>query len=101
VSHGPQEYRVKIIFELESYSEFSPSGSGLRIFLKGKLRPGGRKRGSIEHDVAAGAETGHSAKSAKSPPRSAKIKFSLSLALPLAKARRGFFGDAPLGLAAC
>jgi putative DNA primase/helicase len=41
-------WALKIIFELESYSEFSPSGSGIRIFLKGKLPPGGRKRGSIE-----------------------------------------------------
>jgi len=41
-------WALKIIFELESYSEFSPSGSGVRIFLNGKLPPGGRKRGSIE-----------------------------------------------------
>src|SRR6185369_9771538 len=41
-------WALKIIFELESYSEFSPSGSGVRIFLDGKLPPGGRKRGSVE-----------------------------------------------------
>jgi primase-polymerase (primpol)-like protein len=41
-------WALKIIFELESYSEFSPSGSGVRIFLSGKLPFGGRKRGSIE-----------------------------------------------------
>src|SRR5262249_16427040 len=41
-------WALKIIFELESYTEFSPSGSGVRIFLKGKLPPAGRKRGSIE-----------------------------------------------------
>ena len=41
-------WALKIIFELESYTELSPSGTGLRIFLKGKLPPGGRKRGPIE-----------------------------------------------------
>jgi primase-polymerase (primpol)-like protein len=41
-------WALKIIFELESYTEFSPSGSGVRIFLKGKLPPGGRKKGAIE-----------------------------------------------------
>jgi len=41
-------WALKIIFELESYTEFSPSGSGVRLFLKGKLPTGGRKRGSIE-----------------------------------------------------
>ena len=41
-------WALKIIFELESYAEFSPSGSGIRIFLKGKLPAGGRKKGAIE-----------------------------------------------------
>ena len=41
-------WALKIIFELENYTEFSPSGSGVRIFLNGKLPPGGRKHGPIE-----------------------------------------------------
>ncbi|MCW5967586.1 MAG: AAA family ATPase [Blastocatellales bacterium] len=31
-----------------SYAEFSPSGHGNRIFVKGHLPPGGRKRGTVE-----------------------------------------------------
>jgi primase-polymerase (primpol)-like protein len=33
---------------LDSYSEISPSGTGLRVFLKAKLPPKGRKKRLIE-----------------------------------------------------
>lgn len=33
---------------LDSYTERSPSGEGLRIFMLGKLPAGGRKRGNVE-----------------------------------------------------
>jgi len=39
---------LKIIEEVNSYTEISPSGTGVRIFVKGKLPPGGRKKGNIE-----------------------------------------------------
>ena len=34
--------------QLDSYTEFSPSGTGLRVFLFAKLPPDGRKAGDIE-----------------------------------------------------
>ena len=33
---------------LNSYTEWSPSGKGIRIFVRGKLPPEGRKKGKIE-----------------------------------------------------
>ena len=33
---------------LNSYTEYSPSGTGLHVIVKGKLPPGGRKKGSFE-----------------------------------------------------
>ncbi len=38
----------EIIDALSSYTEVSPSGQGIRIFLRGKLPPHGRKRGDFE-----------------------------------------------------
>ena len=43
-----QPWALKIIFELDSYTEVSPSGTGVRIFLKASLPAGGRKKGHIE-----------------------------------------------------
>jgi primase-polymerase (primpol)-like protein len=37
-----------IIDRLDSYTEVTPSHSGIRIFLQGKLPPDGRKRGNVE-----------------------------------------------------
>ena len=39
---------AEIINRVNSYSEISPSGKGVRIFLYGKLPEKGRRRGSIE-----------------------------------------------------
>jgi putative DNA primase/helicase len=41
-------WALKIIFELDSYTEISPSENGVRIFLKATLPPGGRKKNNIE-----------------------------------------------------
>ncbi|HUV51328.1 MAG TPA: phage/plasmid primase, P4 family [Anaerolineae bacterium] len=38
----------KIVDGLPTYWELSPSGTGLRAFVKGKLPPEGRKKGNIE-----------------------------------------------------
>lgn len=38
----------RIVDKLESYSEVSPSGTGIRIFVKGALPPGGRRKDKIE-----------------------------------------------------
>jgi putative DNA primase/helicase len=43
-----EQWATKIIGHLNSYTEASPSGTGVRILLKGKLPTGGRKRGNIE-----------------------------------------------------
>lgn len=37
-----------IITQLNSYTEVTPSGEGLRIFVRGDLPPGRRKRGPVE-----------------------------------------------------
>jgi putative DNA primase/helicase len=37
-----------IVNRLRSYTEISPSGTGLRILLKGQLPPKGRRKGDIE-----------------------------------------------------
>ena len=42
------DWAMKIAKELNSYTEISPSGTGLRIFIKGKLPEGRRKKGDIE-----------------------------------------------------
>lgn len=42
------EWAQVIVDSLASYTELSPSGTGLHIFVYGKLPPGGRKRGQVE-----------------------------------------------------
>jgi primase-polymerase (primpol)-like protein len=42
------EEALAIIKEIDSYTEVSPSGAGIRIFARGKLPPKGRKKGRIE-----------------------------------------------------
>jgi primase-polymerase (primpol)-like protein len=39
---------LAIVHTLESYTEVSPSGEGLRLFAHGTLPPGGRHKGTIE-----------------------------------------------------
>ena len=41
-------WAITIISTLNSYCEVTPSGAGLRLFVRGKLPPGGRKRGNVE-----------------------------------------------------
>jgi putative DNA primase/helicase len=43
-----QSWAQAIIDHFRSYSEISPSATGLRILLKGQLPPHGRKKGAIE-----------------------------------------------------
>jgi putative DNA primase/helicase len=42
------EWAAKIVAQLASYTEISPSGTGLKIFLRGTLPEGRNRRGSIE-----------------------------------------------------
>jgi hypothetical protein len=42
------EWALKTIKRFGSYTEISPSGTGIRIFLRGKLPAGGRHKGTIE-----------------------------------------------------
>jgi putative DNA primase/helicase len=41
-------WAVNVLSRLHSYSEISPSGTGVRIFVKGSLPTGGRKSGPFE-----------------------------------------------------
>jgi putative DNA primase/helicase len=43
-----EEWAALIAFRLDSYTEISPSGTGLRIFVRGALPPHGRRKGHIE-----------------------------------------------------
>jgi len=43
-----KKWAQSIVESLDTYTEFSPSGTGLRGFLKGKLPPEGRKKGNFE-----------------------------------------------------
>ncbi len=43
-----EPWAAKIIKQLDSYTESSPSGEGIRVFLRGKLPPHGRKRSNFE-----------------------------------------------------
>jgi primase-polymerase (primpol)-like protein len=48
-----QPWARAIIERFASYTEVSPSGTGIRVFVKGRLPPGGRKKGAIEiYDTA-------------------------------------------------
>lgn len=41
-------WALKIMHEIQSYTEFSPSGNGVRILTKAALPPGRRKKSNIE-----------------------------------------------------
>jgi hypothetical protein len=41
-------WAAKIVAKLASYAEASPTGTGVKIFLKGKLPPGGNRKGKVE-----------------------------------------------------
>jgi putative DNA primase/helicase len=43
-----EEWAQEIIEELDSYTEVSPSGSGIHILVKGELPPGRNRKGRIE-----------------------------------------------------
>lgn len=43
-----EDWAARIVKRLNSYTEVSPSGKGLRIFVRGTLPPHGRKKGAIE-----------------------------------------------------
>jgi primase-polymerase (primpol)-like protein len=42
------DWALAIVDEIDTYTERSPSGTGLRILAHGSLPPGGRKRGDVE-----------------------------------------------------
>ena len=48
VSGEIDEWALEIIRLINSYTEISPSGTGIRIFCYGKLPPGRRKSGNVE-----------------------------------------------------
>jgi len=43
-----EPWAADIIRKLNSYTEISPSGTGIRIICKASLPPGGRKKGNVE-----------------------------------------------------
>jgi Protein of unknown function (DUF3987) len=42
------EWAMEIVRRLNSYTEITPSGRGLRVWVRGKLPPGRRRKGQIE-----------------------------------------------------
>ena len=48
-----EPWALEIVRHLNSYTEVSPSGTGLHIWIKGKLPPGARRKGKVEmYDTA-------------------------------------------------
>ncbi|PIE71619.1 MAG: hypothetical protein CSA22_01990 [Deltaproteobacteria bacterium] len=45
---GLESWASNLLFEMGTYTEISPSGTGLRLIYKGTLPPGGRRKGKIE-----------------------------------------------------
>lgn len=43
-----ESWAIQIIGDLDSYSEVSPSGTGIHIIVRGNLPEGGRRKGAIE-----------------------------------------------------
>jgi primase-polymerase (primpol)-like protein len=43
-----EKWVLKVVRALDSYTEVSPSGEGVHVFVRGELPPGGRKRGRFE-----------------------------------------------------
>jgi hypothetical protein len=43
-----EPWAMEIVHELKSYTEISPSGTGLHILVEAKLPPGGRRKGQLE-----------------------------------------------------
>ena len=43
-----EPWATAIMDHFNSYAEASPSGTGVRMFLKGKLPAGGHKKGNVE-----------------------------------------------------
>lgn len=41
-------WALEVLWALHSYTEVTPSGTGLRVFVRGSLPAGGRKRGNFE-----------------------------------------------------
>jgi putative DNA primase/helicase len=41
-------WALRIIQEIDSYTEVSPSGTGVKLFMRAKLPPGGNRKGQIE-----------------------------------------------------
>jgi primase-polymerase (primpol)-like protein len=43
-----ESWALEIVEELDSYTEASPTGTGLKMFVRGELPPGRRRKGPIE-----------------------------------------------------
>jgi primase-polymerase (primpol)-like protein len=43
-----EEWALRIIRQINTYTEFSPSGTGLRFLARGRLPPHGRRKGQVE-----------------------------------------------------
>ena len=43
-----EAWAKEIVEELDSYTEFSPSGTGLHVLVRAKLPPGGNRKGRVE-----------------------------------------------------
>jgi hypothetical protein len=43
-----ESWAMAVVARFQTYAELSPSGTGIRIWLKGELPPAGRKKGQVE-----------------------------------------------------
>ena len=83
-----QAWALEVIQRLDGYTEFSPSGNGIRIFVRGHLPPGGRHKGQIEvyDNRKFLTVTGNVIRAADTVPDRSEA---------IAAWHRGVFGDSP------
>jgi P4 family phage/plasmid primase-like protien len=84
-----EEWALRIVHTINSYTEVSPSGRGLRIFLRGALPPFGRKKGPYENYETGRyvTVTGHHVKGTPGTLENRQAE--------LESVHRGIFGEAP------
>ena len=75
-----EQWAIYLIQQFQTYTEFSPSGEGIRIFINGVLPKGitGKKKGNVEIYAASRylTVTGHRLKNAPEVSNPARIKLT-------------------------
>jgi hypothetical protein len=84
-----EDWALEIVRALDTYTEASPSGRGLRLFLRGQLPPHGRKKGAYEN-YATGRYVTVTGRHVEGTPRTVEHRQA-----QLGGVHRKVFGEAP------